>query len=453
LKKENTIKIKKLNVMNLKKLLLSLTFVVIAGLSVNAQERDSANCAKYKSLYYEYLRQGMYRDAMNFWQMAYNYCGGSEYADSRLLGNGRVGYLKLMEIEKDSVKRLPLRDSVYWIYEGLLVKDPANADWSGKYAVMLSNENDKRFDKIDSLYRHSIYTMKCDVPASYIRGYFRHLIVNRYNAAPADKKDAIRDYIISEYMQLSEFLSCGAKNKRAAGAEDEAKKYDAEQDFIDKYFLQIVKDCETLTMVVEKNLASLPQDKDQKSAKVKSYIALLDKKKCESTPTYGKLLDTLLTIDPSAEAYSITGDFYLKQESDSKAIEYYEKAVELEGAGANKDKYNFKLASAQYKAGRYSAAFRTAKLVEGEYKGKAMMICGNAIAATANGCGDSTFDRKANFWLANDYYKKAAALGETDASTSKFLSSAPTEAEIFEANKTKGNQHYCTCWGESTTIR
>jgi hypothetical protein len=440
--------------MNLKKLFLSLTFVIIAGLSVNAQERDSANCAKYKSLYYEYLRQSMYRDAMNFWQMAYNYCGGFEGAEPKFFSNARVGYLKLMEAEKDTVKRTVLRDSVYWIYESVIKKDVANsADWSGKYAVMLSNENDKRWDKIDSLYNYSIYTLQCDVPAAYIRGYFRHLIINRYNTAPADKKDAMRDLVISEYMKLSEILACGAKNKRAAGAEDEAKKYDAEQEFIDKYFLQIVKDCETLTMVVEKNLASLPQDKDQKSNKVKAYISLLDKKKCESTPTYGKLLDTLLAIEPSADAYSITGDFYLKQDNDSKAIEYYEKAAEFEGTGANKDKYNFKLASAQYKAGRYSAAFRTAKLVEGEYKGKALMICGNAIAATANSCGESTFDRKANFWLANDYYRKAAALGEEDASTSKFLSSAPTEAEIFEANKTQGAQHYCTCWGESTTIR
>jgi len=42
----------------------------------------------------------------------------------------------------------------------------------------------------------------------------------------------------------------------------------------------------------------------------------------------------------------------------------------------------------------------------------------DAIAATANGCGETTFERKANFWLANDYYRRAAAAG-ADVSTGK----------------------------------
>jgi hypothetical protein len=58
------------------------------------------------------------------------------------------------------------------------------------------------------------------------------------------------------------------------------------------------------------------------------------------------------------------------------------------------------------------------KLVEGANKGKALKICGDAIAATANSCGETTFERKANYWLANDYYRKAAASG-ADVSTSK----------------------------------
>ena len=37
---------------------------------------DQDNCAKYRSLYFQYLKSGAYRDAMNFWGMAYDYCGG-----------------------------------------------------------------------------------------------------------------------------------------------------------------------------------------------------------------------------------------------------------------------------------------------------------------------------------------------------------------------------------------
>jgi tetratricopeptide (TPR) repeat protein len=294
--------------------------------------------------------------------------------------------------------------------------------------------------------------MKGESTPYNLHQYYKHIIINKYNGAPADKKDGMRDFIIDEYMKLSDYVESGAARKRGEGKEDEAKEYDAEQDFFDKYFLQIVKDCETLTTVVEKKIVSLPQNKDEKTAKVKSYIDLLDKKKCQATPTYGKLMDTLITIDPTADAYYITGKFYSSQEQDSKAIEYFEKAVQLEDSAALKNKYQYELAAAQYKSGRYKAAFGTAKGVEGEYRGRAMVICGNAIAATANDCGDSTFDRKANFWLANDYYRKAAAAGE-EVSTSKFLDKAPSTEEIFDSNKRTGDQVFLNCWGESTTIR
>ena len=80
------------------------------------------------------------------------------------------------------------------------------------------------------------------------------------------------------------------------------------------------------------------------------------------------------------------------------------------------------------------------------------MICANVIAATANDCGDTTFDRKANNWLANDYVNRAISAGAS-ASSGKFLDRAPDTGDIFEAGKAKGGSHLCACWGESTTIR
>ena len=135
-----------------------------------------------------------------------------------------------------------------------------------------------------------------------------------------------------------------------------------------------------------------------------------------------------------------------------KAVDYFQKAVDMEGTGANKDEYLYNLALSQYSAKKYRAAFNTAKLVEGENKGKAMKICGDAIAVTVNGCGETTFERKANYWLANDYYRKAAALG-VDVSTSRFLDNAPTDEDIFTEGKSKGSPFTLSCWGESTIIR
>jgi len=449
--------------MKLKQIFFTLALIIAANINLSAQAPDPVNCEKYTTLYYQYLKQGMYRDAMTFWQMAYNYCG-YDSLQARFFSNGRIGYLKLIDIETDSVKKLALRDSLYWIHECLIIKDP-NPDWKGKYASMLVTDGDKRFGKIDSLFLNSVHVMKSESSPTYIRQYFKHLIVNKYNAAAAEKKDEVRGFVIEEYMILTDYCTAGAKNKRAAAAtlpaedekkatlEEDAKKYEGAQEFMDKYLLQIVKDCETLTSVVERKLGSLPKDKVEKSAKVKAYIGLLDSKKCQSTLTYAKLLDTLILLDPTAEAYFLTGKYYKENDNAEKALPYFEKAVEMEGAGANKDKYTFYLASCQYINRKYSQAFKTAKLVEGkEFKGMALEICGNAIAATADGCGETTFQRKANYWLANDYYKKAAAAG-ADVSTSKYLSNAPDQTEGFNEGVSEGTSVYLVCWGESTTAR
>jgi hypothetical protein len=152
------------------------------------------------------------------------------------------------------------------------------------------------------------------------------LIVNKYNKAPEDKKEDIRSFIIEEYMLLSDYCSGAAATKRAAADEEGAKKYDDAQEFLDKYFLQIVTDCNVLVNVLDKKLTTLPQVKDAKSNKVNSYLALLDKKKCQSTPTYAKLLDTLITIDPNANAYYKTGIYYLSNDQADKGSGLFPKS-------------------------------------------------------------------------------------------------------------------------------
>jgi hypothetical protein len=125
----------------------------------------------------------------------------------------------------------------------------------------------------------------------------------------------------------------------------------------------------------------------------------------------------------------------------------------LEGEGPNKDKYMFEYANALYKNNSFRAAFTAAKQVNGELKGDALMICAGCIVSTANSCGESTFARKANFWLANDYINRAIAAGKNGVSSSKYLDSAPTSTDVFNEGLQMGSSFNCTCWGESTTIR
>ncbi|MEX1003556.1 MAG: hypothetical protein WDZ35_15665 [Crocinitomicaceae bacterium] len=437
--------------MNAKTIFFTLLLAISSSLTASAQEGasyDAENCAKYRSLYYQYLKQGMYQDACNFWTMAYNYCGGADSLDVNFFINGKIAFSKLQKETKDEAKSAELNDSIVWIYEQRL-KSSKDADWALDYAVFrYANKMNEDMEKLDELFKN-VHILKSKASATQVTSYFLHLLTNKFNNAPKEKKDEVRSFIIDEYLILSEYLT-----EAAAKAEKEKIKqsYVDTQDFLDKYFVKIADNCEVLMPVFEKKYEALPEDKEEAMETLNKFIALMERQKCTDSETYAKYVKKSVEMNPTAAGHFGLGNVQLSKNQTSEAIKSFEKAVEMEADGENKDKYVFNLANAQLEAHQYSTAFRTAKQVGGDYKGKAMIIAGNAISATANSCGESTFDRKANYWLANDYYSRAASMGE-NVSSSRGLSSAPTDTEIFQAGKSKGESITLSCWGESTTVR
>lgn len=440
---------------------LSLLMLLLTAFTNNVNAQDSTqtdDCAKYRSLYYQYLSQGMYRDAANFWTKAYVSCTAqNEPLDAKFYKNGRVAYLQLLQLEK---KNEPvneevvqgLNDTIAWIYEKKMAIED-DKEWTSDYANFLMGNKDPRTNMIDSLYKDAVHSLQCEASYTAIRLYFTHLIINEFNKAPAEEKEDVRGMVIEEYVALSDYTTCALKKFKEAGEEQQVKGYENAQAFMDKYFLQVAKDCEALVPVMEKKFNELPEDMEPRKVEVSKYLKLLDQKSCQETPIYSKYLDEKLRIDPTADGYFFKGSLLMKQDKFSEAAKAFEKAVELEGAGENKDKYTYYLASAQYSSRNYSAAFSTAKSVGGEYKGDALVICANVIAARANDCGDTTFERKSNFWLANDYIQKAIAAGAKNVSSSKFLDSAPNDDEKFTEGVSNGQSVTLKCWGETTTDR
>ncbi len=440
--------------MKLKGIIALLLLVFFTSANVNAQDSTatSDDCGKWRSLYYQYLKQKLYRDAANFWQKAVDACG-EEGLDAKFYTNGRYIYSKLVKEEEDEANKLALKDTIYQIYEDRMAieNDPA---WTADYAAKLVTDKSKDFGKLDTLFAESIHVLKDKAKSTHIKQYFKHLIINNFNNAPAEEKEAARTIVIDEYIVLVDYVAIAMKRAEEKADEKEIKRQESAQNFLDKYFLKIAKDCDVLVGVFDKKLASLPEDPAERKVKVETYLDLMDQKKCQSSEVYGKFVDELIALEPTAEAYFFGGSYAAGNDNTAKALEYYKKAVELEADGENKDKYMLNLANTQYKSKSYKSAFRTANQVgSSDYKADALMICANSIAATANSCGESTFERKANYWLANDYIKRAIAAGKSGVSSSKFLSNAPTSDDAFTEGISAGASVSLSCWGESTSVR
>jgi hypothetical protein len=82
--------------------------------------------------------------------------------------------------------------------------------------------------------------------------------------------------------------------------------------------------------------------------------------------------------------------------------------------------------------------------------GEAYLGIADMIADNANDCGDTTFDKRATYWLAEKYAKKAASMDNRlqDYALSlakRYQSLAPTPKEIFMEEK-QGKTIVVKCW-------
>ena len=199
--------------MNIKALFFTLALVLTASISSFAQDSTSTynadDCQKYRSLYYQYLKQDMIRDACTFWGMAVSNCGDS--LDGKFFKNGRVAYSKLLRNtpKEDEAKRNEINDTIGWIYEKRMAieKDPS---WELDYGVFLVSNKSEDFGKIDKLFEN-IHVQKEKSSGTQIRMYFRHLIVNRFNKASGEEKETWRGKIIEEYIVLSDYCKAALK--------------------------------------------------------------------------------------------------------------------------------------------------------------------------------------------------------------------------------------------------
>lgn len=427
-------------------LLALLTLTSLSFAQTNPEE-----CTKMRALTGQYAQQKMWRDAANFFVKSFHACGleGLEKTD---WNNAKIIYKALIKEETADNRKSELTDSLIWVFKNGDTYDN-DPKWKADYATTLMKGKSTDAEKIDSLYSSSIHALKSKGSTSHIKYYYIHL-VNKFNAAEeGETKEEARNFAIEEFLTLSDYCDQAIKAYKAAGNESRIKYYTKTQAFLERLFVQLAKDCESLTSVLSKKVTNLPTDKAEKIKKIKGYLALLKNRNCSGSDLYGQFADSLIILEPTAEAYFAQGNFFYNKNEYKKAKTYYTKSIELEGEGENINKYKLGLANAQYGSHSYKAAFKTAKSVQGENKGKALIICANCIAATATSCGDTSFERKANYWLANDYVRKAIAAGASGVSSSKYLSSAPSSTDIFDEGKAVGQSILLKCWGESTKIR
>jgi len=182
-------------------------------------------------------------------------------------------------------------------------------------------------------------------------------------------------------------------------------------------------------------------------------------KECTDDPLFFKLVNAYHDLSPSANSAYYLGLLKDKEGNSSEAISFYEQAIDLQSDNFEKAKLLYKIASKFKTKRNYGKArgyYRKA-LSASPSMGKAHLAIAQMYAASANNCGETTFNKRSVFWLAANEARRAGQVDPTlkrasSQTVTNYMSKAPSKGDIFN-EAMAGKTVKIGCWiGSSVTV-
>ena len=273
-------------------------------------------------------------------------------------------------------------------------------------------------------------------------------IINLEKAGKKTKEEVV--------LMFEKTMAICAENKEGKGAARYKKAAEKIQSVTSPYL-----DCAVLVPLADKNFETNKENVDW----LRITMKLLKKNKCYSTDdgavVYGKVAESYFGVEPSANGAAGIATIYLGKKDYTKAIEWFQKAVDMSETDDEKAEYTMSIAKAHSYKKSYSNArtfaLKAAKLKSGW--GAPYILIGDCYAQSYKTCDDGELGRYGVYWVAVDKYRKAKAVDASVASVaSKKIASMssryPATKDVFFYGKKTGDSYTVGCWiNESTTIK
>jgi tetratricopeptide (TPR) repeat protein len=214
-------------------------------------------------------------------------------------------------------------------------------------------------------------------------------------------------------------------------------------------------DCENLIPLYNQDFATRKADVKW----LKIATERLSAKDCTEDPIFFKLSEALHKAEPSAKSALYLGQLAEAEGKSSEAMKYFNESAQLETNPSDKARVYMKIADNYKQGGNFSQArsFYRKSLEAKPSNGRAYLQIANMISDSANNCGDTTFDKRAVYWLAANYAAKAGSVDPSlgslaNQSVAAYKGRAPQKSDIFQAGK-QGQTVSIGCWiGESVKV-
>ena len=221
--------------------------------------------------------------------------------------------------------------------------------------------------------------------------------------------------------------------------------------------LEIYATCDRLIPIYEADYPTNSSD----PLWLKRAVSRLDNKGCTESAIYDKMVEQYVNLDPSSNAYVFYAGMLMKKGQETKALEYFKKAVDLEADDYKRANLLLKIAYMMKKKGRKGEARSYAyKAVKARPSlGKAYLLIAGMYASSAKSCsGGDVFTQRMVYQAA---LVKAQRARNIDPSISKLASTyiknyaakAPSTQDVFDKGIASGTPIKIGCWiGETVRV-
>jgi hypothetical protein len=416
-----------------------VTIVILMGFGANAQSKfgaDSVACIENLSLFREYFKQKSYADALNPWRWTFNNCPNSS---GNIYKNGPTIIKKRMKVDKQN--KAAYIDTLMMIFDQRIQYFGKEGYVLGLKGYELIGVDKDRSEEGLGYLKQSLDLEGNNASVQAVYGYMRAMV----NLEKSGSKTKVN--VLEAYARVSEIIDFNIVNKSKA-TKNFVKYFEKVEDLFTPY-----ANCEDLIAILSIKFDPVTED----ISFLKRATKLLADKDCSTHQLFFDASSRLFELEPSASSADKMAKMSIAKGKSTAAIEFANKAIEMEENANQKAIYYLTLAIAYRNAGSYASA-RNAVYSALEIRSgwaEAYMTLGNIYIAGAKTCGDD-FEKLTVYWVAVDAFKKALSDEDTKIRAGKSINTYskyfPTKETCFFKGVEAGKSHTVECWINKTTI-
>jgi tetratricopeptide (TPR) repeat protein len=405
---------------------------------------DSIRCLRNMSLYREYVRQKLYKDALPFWRVAYREC---PRASLNIYIDGVKIYKYLIEKEENSDIQSALIDTLMLIYDQRIeyYKDVCNV--RGRQGVdLLRYRRTEDIEYVVQGYNYLKESMDlCKNKTS--EAVLATLLSASITLCQSGKLSG--DQVFDDFLRGIDIINYKVKKEP-----DDTTLIMLKESFINNFTGNPVCDCDKLISVLSERMDKKPHDVDN----LKITTTVLKQSGCTDSELFFKASKHLHDSVPSAESAENIAILAFIKDKYNEAIKYYNQAVKLENDSLRKAGYYLGLAKSNYKLRNFQNAKNLALKAASLKKnwGEPYLLIGQIYAESKDELAGECLP-KSVYWAAVDKFfeaKRADPGVEKEANDliTTYSVYFPSKEDAFFCGINEGDTYKVGSWINESTI-